>query len=58
MNTAVTVVGEDTPIDFAIRLMTEKGFKRIPVLDDAGKFRGMISRDSLLRTGFSQNKPV
>lgn len=52
MNPHVVTVQEDTPLDEAIRLMTERGFKRLPVLDSEGKFKGMISRDSLLRTGF------
>ena len=52
MNTNIVTVHEDSPIDEAIRLMTEKALKRLPVLDFEGKFKGMISRDSLLRTGF------
>ncbi|MBF0102824.1 MAG: DUF190 domain-containing protein [Desulfobacterales bacterium] len=43
---------ETSTIDEAIRLMTEKKIKRLPVLDAEGKFKGMISRESLLRTGF------
>jgi CBS domain-containing protein len=43
---------ETATIDEAIRLMTEKVIKRMPVLDAEGKFKGMISRESLLRTGF------
>jgi CBS domain-containing protein len=58
MNSKVTTVQEDTPIDDAISLMTEKAFKRLPVVDEAGMFKGMISRDSLLRTGFNQGKPA
>jgi CBS domain-containing protein len=54
MNTTIVTVQETTPIDAAIVLMTEKGVKRLPVLDSEGKFKGMISRDSLLRTGFGQ----
>jgi len=38
--------------------MTEKAFKRLPVLDAEGRFKGMISRDSLLRTGFAGSKNV
>ncbi len=30
--------------------MTQKALKRLPVIDKDGKFKGMISRDSLLRT--------
>jgi len=40
-------------IDDAILIMVEKGFKRLPVLDNHLIFKGMISRDSLLRTGFA-----
>ena len=54
MNTDIVTVQETTPIDAAIALMTEKGLKRLPVLDPEGKFKGMISRDSLLRTGFGR----
>lgn len=52
MRTDITTVREDTPIDEAIALMTARGFKRLPVVDEARIFTGMISRDSLLRTGF------
>ena len=54
MNTDIVTVAETTPIDAAIALMTQKGLKRLPVLDSEGKFKGMISRDSLLRTGFGR----
>lgn len=54
MNTDIVTVEETTPIDAAIALMTQKGLKRLPVLDFEGKFKGMISRDSLLRTGFGR----
>jgi len=52
MRTNLITVQEETPIEDAIRLMTEKALKRLPVLDADGKFKGMISRDALLRTGF------
>jgi CBS domain-containing protein len=45
-------VREETSIEAAIRLMIDQRLKRLPVVDEAGRFRGMISRDSLLRTGF------
>lgn len=53
MNTALVTVAEDAPIQEAIRLMLEKAIKRLPVVDAAGKFKGMVSRDGLLRTGFA-----
>lgn len=52
MKTRLITVREDTPIEDAIGLMTEKALKRLPVLDADGKFKGMISRDALLRIGF------
>ena len=54
MRTDVVTVREDAPIDEVIGLMTARGFKRLPVVDGAGHFTGMISRDSLLRTGFAR----
>jgi CBS domain-containing protein len=55
MKTDLITVTEDTSLDEAIKLMTEKALKRLPVLDPEGKFKGMISRDALLRTGFGQH---
>ena len=52
MTTDLITVPEDMLIEDAIRLMTEKAIKRLPVIDAGGRFKGMISRDSLLRTGF------
>jgi CBS domain-containing protein len=53
MNTGIVTVREDAPVEEAIRLMLERAIKRLPVLDAQDKFKGMISRDSLLRTGFA-----
>jgi CBS domain-containing protein len=52
MNTALITVHEEMLIEEAIGLMIEKGLKRLPVVDADGRFKGMIRRDSLLRTGF------
>lgn len=52
MTTELVTVREGALIDDAIKLMVEKGLKRLPVVDEEGVFKGMISRDSLLRTGF------
>jgi CBS domain-containing protein len=52
MTTDLVKVREDMLIEEAIGLMLEKGLKRLPVVDDFGRFQGMISRDSLLRIGF------
>lgn len=54
MQTDLVTVREETPIAEAIRIMAQKQIKRLPVLDGEGKFKGMVSRDSLLRAGLAQ----
>ncbi|MDJ0720746.1 MAG: DUF190 domain-containing protein [Desulfobacterales bacterium] len=49
MQTGLVMVGEHTPFEEAIALMVEKRLKRLPVVDADGKFRGMISREGILR---------
>ncbi len=49
MQTGLVMVGEHTPFEEAIRLMVEKRLKRLPVVDADGRFRGMISREGILR---------
>ncbi|HON92376.1 MAG: DUF190 domain-containing protein [Phycisphaerae bacterium] len=53
MKTDLITVGQDTPIDEAIGLMTARGIKRLPVVGPDGTFLGMISRDSLLRAAIT-----
>ena len=53
MNTKIVTIQEDAPINEAIRLMLDKAIKRLPVVDEGGKFKGMISRDGLMRAGFA-----
>jgi CBS domain-containing protein len=50
MKTDLVIVKEDTSLQKALTLMIQKELKRLPVIDEDGKFKGMISRDSLLRT--------
>ncbi len=52
MKTDLVTVSEDTTLGEAVKLMTEKALKRLPVVDPDGKFQGMISRDEILRIGF------
>jgi CBS domain-containing protein len=54
MTTELITVPEEMTIETAIGLMIDKGLKRLPVVDADGRFKGMISRDSLLRTGFGK----
>ena len=44
----------DRPLTEAVELMLARQLKRLPVVDADGHFRGLISRDSLLRTGYGQ----
>jgi CBS domain-containing protein len=56
MKTDPITIGENADIDKAISLMTEHALKRLPVVDDQGIFKGMISREILLKKGFSAMK--
>ena len=47
MNTNIVTVRDDAPIDEAIRLMLARAIKRLPVVDAAGKYQGMVSREAL-----------
>ncbi len=57
MQTSLVTIGEDASIDEAIRLMTRHHLKRLPVVDPQGVFRGLISRDSLLRANLLPQAP-
>jgi CBS-domain-containing membrane protein len=54
MKQDLITIQEDAPVDAAIQLMTQKGLKRLPVIDSNGIFKGMISRDELLRSAVRQ----
>ena len=56
MKTDLITINEKAEIDSAISLMTEHVIKRLPVVDDQGIFKGMISREILLKEGFSAMK--
>ena len=56
MRTELIIAREDMVLEEAITLMTQEQLKRLPVVDSQGHFLGMISRDSLLRTGFKSLK--
>ncbi len=56
MQTDPITILESEAVEKAIRIMTEQMLKRLPVVDSEGKFKGMISRESLLRVGFTDVK--
>jgi CBS domain-containing protein len=49
MHKNITVIQEDTSIEEAIKIMTDRSLKRLPVVDVNGIYKGMISRDSVLQ---------
>jgi len=53
MKPDIITVREEAPLNEAIRLMRDRALKRLPVLDAQGKFRGLVSREALLRAGFA-----
>jgi len=54
MRTDMPTIREQASIEDAIGLMIDQRLKRLSVIDDRGRFQGMISRESLLRIGFHQ----
>jgi len=54
MDADIPTIQEGMFIEEAIKMITEKKLKRLTVVDNNGYFKGMISRDSLLRTGYGQ----
>jgi CBS-domain-containing membrane protein len=52
MNTECITIMANASIDEAIGIIVSQGIKRLPVLDTEGRFKGLISRESLMRTGF------
>jgi CBS domain-containing protein/PII-like signaling protein len=51
MKSVIVTIQEESPIDAAITVMVAHALKRVPVVDEAGGFKGMISRDAVLRAG-------
>jgi CBS domain-containing protein len=49
MLTAVITIRDTASLEEAVRVMTENGLKRLPVVNETGIFKGMIRRDSILQ---------
>jgi CBS-domain-containing membrane protein len=49
MNPGVVTVAQDAPVADAVRLMTEREIKRLPVVDVENRLVGMVSRVDVLR---------
>lgn len=54
MSSPVTTVTADMPFQDALRLMQEKNFRRLPVIDKKGKLIGIVSERDLLFASPSQ----
>jgi acetoin utilization protein AcuB len=54
MTAPVITVDVDTPFQEALRLMQERKFRRLPVVDGAGKLVGIVSERDLLHAAPSQ----
>src|SRR5690349_13325638 len=55
MTTDVVVVSPDTGAREAARLLAERGFTALPVVDTAGTFVGVVSEVELLRDRLPQD---
>ena len=58
METDLITIREKDGIEEAISIMTDRGIKRLPVVNDMHIFKGMISRADLLKEGFSAMKDL
>ncbi len=54
MTTPAVTITPDTPFQEALKLMQEKGFRRLPVVDRKGKLVGIAAERSLLYAAPSQ----
>ncbi len=49
MNSPAITVGQDCPVDEAMRIMTEHRIRHLPVLDESGTVAGVISIGDLVK---------
>jgi diguanylate cyclase (GGDEF)-like protein len=50
MSTPVEVLPACTPLDKAVTLMHEKGYRRFPIVDESGSLGGIVTQTDVLRT--------
>jgi len=58
MKRPVFTVGEEISVSDCYQMLTAKGIKQLPVLNDEGKPVGLITRESLLKVLLVDNKTV
>jgi CBS domain-containing protein len=56
MTSHLTVVPPETPLNECLRLMEKHGFYHLPVMNNQGHYRGMISVKDLLTVIASDEK--
>jgi CBS domain-containing protein len=56
MTSELTIVPPETPLDECVRLMEKHGFYHLPVTNQQGQYRGMISVKDLLTVIASDEK--
>jgi len=50
MSSPVETITANTSLDNAIAIMSEKGYRRLPVLDSKGSLKGIVTRSDVLRS--------
>jgi CBS domain-containing membrane protein len=48
MSSPVTTVGVETPVSELVGLMADRGLRHLPVVDDAGRLAGIVTRAELV----------
>jgi CBS domain-containing protein len=56
MTRQVVMVGPETPVDAALRIMDEHYFRHLPVVDAAGRLLGLVSVRDLVRHRIAQQE--
>jgi CBS domain-containing protein len=56
MTRNVVMVGRETPVDAALRIMDEGYFRHLPVVDEAGLLVGLVSVRDLVRYRLAQQE--
>ncbi len=56
MTSPAITVREDTPVSEIATIFTEKEINRVPVTDDVGKLLGIIAREDIVKSSFSQKQ--
>ncbi|MBW2709276.1 MAG: CBS domain-containing protein [Deltaproteobacteria bacterium] len=56
MTSPAITVREDTPVSEIAAIFTEKEINRVPVTDDGGRLIGIVAREDIVKSSFSQKQ--